>query len=216
MTIDNLVATLSRHDPRPARFAPTTTILLAALLGLTLVLIASIAWLKLRPDFAAELAIYNRIFALKLIFTGSIVASILPIVRDLSIPGRRVKRSSMLAALPFVAIILLALRELATLPVTKWTHHVGDASWLDCLWQIPALSVPAFVILAVAMRRLAPTNLTRTGACVGLLAGGMGAVGYALHCHDDMVAFVAFSYTLAILEMTLLGAVLGQRILRWT
>lgn len=215
MAIDNLVATLSRDDPRPARFAPTATILFAALLGLTFVLIVSIAWLKLRPDFAAELAIYNRIFALKLIFTGSIVVSALPIVRDLSIPGRRVRRSSVLAALPFAVIMVLAFRELASLPVSKWTHHVGDASWLDCLWQIPTLSIPAFVILALAVKRLAPTRLTRTGAFVGLLAGGMGAVGYALHCHDDTIAFVALSYTLAILEMTLLGALLGHRLLRW-
>jgi hypothetical protein len=215
MTIDDLVTTLSRGDPRPTRLAPTTNILLAASLALLFVLTSSITWLELRPDFTMELAIYNRIFALKLIFTASIVACALPIVRDLSVPGRWVRRTSLLAAVPFAVIMALAAGELSSLPVSKWTHHVGEASWLDCLWQIPVLSLPAFVVLVVAVRRLAPTELIRTGACVGLLAGGVGAIGYALHCHDDSIAFVAFSYTAAILEMALLGALLGPRVLRW-
>ena len=87
---------------------------------------------------------------------------------------------------------------------------------LECLWQIPALAIPAFVILTFAVRYLAPTNLIRTGAYMGLVAGGIGAIGYAFHCHDDSVAFVAVSYTLAIAEMTVVGALLGPRILRWT
>lgn len=214
MKINELVAVLARDDPRPARHSPTVTVMCAAIMALALVLVTSIAWLKLRPDLTTELVVYNRIFLLKLIFTASIVASALPIVRDLSVPGRRVRRVSILAAVPFAVIMALALGELSSLPISKWTHHVGDASWLDCLWQIPALSIPAFVVLAVAVRPLAPTKLVRTGAGVGLLAGGMGAIGYALHCHDDAIIFVALSYTAAILEMTLLGALLGPRVLR--
>lgn len=216
MKVDELVAILARDDPRPAMHPPTVTVMCAAILALALVLMTSVAWLKFRPDIAAELVVYNRIFLLKLIFTASVVAGALPIVRDLSVPGCRVRRISILAAAPFAVITALALGELSNLPVSKWTHHVGGASWLDCLWQIPALSVPAFVVLAVAIRRLAPTKLVRTGAAVGLLAGGMGAIGYALHCHDDAIAFVALSYTAAILEVTLLGAFLGPRVLRWT
>lgn len=216
MKIDELVAVLARDDPRPARRPPTATVIDAAILALALVLTTSAAWLNLRPDTATEFVVYNRIFLLKLIFTASVVAGALPIVRDLSVPGCRVRRVSVLAAAPFAVIMMLALGELSGLPVSKWTHHVGDASWLDCLWQIPALSVPAFVVLAVAVKRLAPTRLVRTGAGVGLVAGGMGAIGYALHCHDDAISFVALSYTAAILEVTLLGAFLGPRVLRWT
>jgi len=216
MKIDELVAILARDDPRLARRPPTATVIYAAILALALVLTTSVAWLNLRPDMAAGLVVYNSIFLLKLIFTASVVAGALPIVRDLSVPGCRVRRLSILAAVPFAVIMGLALGELSSLPVSKWTHHVGDASWLDCLWQIPALSVPAFVVLAVAVRRLAPTRLVRTGAGVGLVAGGMGAIGYALHCHDDAISFMALSYTTAILEVTLLGAFLGPRVLRWT
>ena len=181
-----------------------------------LVLTLSLTLLKTRDDLSATLAIYDYVFLLKLVFTFAVVASALPIVRDLSVPGRRVGWGSVLAAVPFAIVMVLALRELASLPVIEWPHHVGHASWLECLWQIPALAVPAFVILAVAVRRLAPTNLVRAGTYVGLLAGGIGALGYAFHCHDDEVAFVAFSYTSAILETALIGAFLGPRVLRWT
>lgn len=80
---------------------------------------------------------------------------------------------------------------------------------------MPALALPAFVILTIAVRRLAPTNLIHAGAYVGLISGGVGGIGYALHCHDDSLAFVAVAYTLAISEMTILGALMGPRILHW-
>lgn len=174
----------------------------------------SIWWLKPRSDLAAPLLVDNYIFLLKLVFTLSVVAGALPIVRDLSIPGRRIGRGSILMAIPFAVVMILILHELGEHHVGQWPPH-ADHAVIECLWQIPALAAPALIILAFAGRRLAPTNLTRAGAYIGLLAGGIGAVGYALHCHHDSVAFVGVAYTLAILETALLGAVLGPRILRW-
>jgi hypothetical protein len=58
------------------------------------------------------------------------------------------------------------------------------------------------------------TNLTRTGAYVGLMAGGISAVDMP-HCHHDSVAFVGTEYTLALLETALVGALFGPRLLRW-
>lgn len=215
MTIDDLVATLSHNDPRPAGLAPTIAVSLAVILALVVVLTISTAWFVLRPDLTAGLVIHNNIFLFKLIFTSGIVASALPIVRNLSIPGRRTRWSTVLAAAPFGLVAALALRELSRLPSNEWLRHVDHGSWVECLWQIPALAIPAFVILVLAVRQLAPTYLSRTGACIGLLAGGIGAVGYTLHCHDNAIALVAASYSAAIFEMALLGALLGPRLLRW-
>lgn len=214
--INSLVDRLSSEDPRPSSFAPTATVTFAAIMALAVVLAASLTWLEPRADLASGLATHNYIFFLKLIFTVSVVAVAAPIVRDLSVPVRRIRWRSALTILPFVAIMTLALMELARMPISSWSHHVDDASWLGCLLQIPALAVPGFIILAFAVRRLAPTNLTRAGAYVGLLSGAIAAVGYTLHCHDDSVVFVAIFYTLAMLEMTLIGALAGPRILRWS
>ena len=35
------------------------------------------------------------------------------------------------------------------------------------------------------MRQAAPTHLRQTGALAGLVAGGLSAIGYALHCTAD-------------------------------
>ncbi len=68
----------------------------------------------------------------------------------------------------------------------------------------------------LGLRRLAPVYLVRAGAYVGLLAGAIGAAGYALHCHDDSIAFVAIAYTLAMAEAVIFGAIIGPRLLRWS
>lgn len=212
---DELIATLSRK-PRVTSLAPTMTMVVGAVAAIIIALALSVAWLKPRADLAPALITENHVLLLKLVFTICVVLAALPIVRDLSVPGRRIGLWSTLAAAPFVVILVLALRELAGVPVHQWSHHLEYTSWLECLWQIPALAIPAFVILAIGARHLAPTNLTQTGAYIGLAAGGIGAIGYAFHCDDDSIAFVAVFYTLAISEMTLIGALLGRRILRWT
>lgn len=213
MNTDDLIADLGRHPPRETSLA-SSAMVGAALLSLIIALTLSILWLKPRDDLAVPLIVANHVFLLKLVFTVSVIVGALPIVRDLCIPGRRIKSGSLMMAMPFVIIMVLALRELAERHVGGLAHDV-DHTWLECLWQIPALAAPAFMILALTARRLAPTDLSRTGAYIGLLAGGIGAVGYALHCHHDSVAFVGIAYTFAIVETALLGALIGPRILRW-
>jgi hypothetical protein len=62
---------------------------------------------------------------------------------------------------------------------------------------------------------MAPTDLRRTGALVGLIAGSVSATAYALHCVDDSLPFVALWYGGTIFLCTLAGVVLGPRLLRW-
>ena len=95
---------------------------------------------------------------------------------------------------------------------------VGD-EWLECLVSIPLIAIVPFALITWAMRQGAPTNLTRAGAFVGLAAGGISAVSYALHCTEDSVPFVALWYggTIAgtIALCTLAGFKLGPHLLRW-
>ncbi len=215
MKTEELVTALSRDDPRPRAFAPTAAVAVATILALVIAVTISIVWLESRADLIAALRGDDHVVLIKLAFTLGAVAAAFPIVRDLSVPGRRLGWGAIVAAIPFVVVIIFGVRELAALPAREWSHHVDGASWLECLSHIPALAFPAFVILAITVRRLAPTNLVRTGAYIGLLSGGIGGIAYALHCEDDSLAFVAVAYTLAIAEMTVLGALAGPRILRW-
>jgi len=65
------------------------------------------------------------------------------------------------------------------------------------------------------VRQAAPTDLARAGALAGLVAGGVSATAYALHCTDDSLPFVALWYGGTIALCTIAGAALGPRLLRW-
>lgn len=88
-------------------------------------------------------------------------------------------------------------------------------SWSACPWLVLGLSLPALAGGLWALRGLAPTRPAWAGAAAGLLAGALGAAGYAFSCTETSPAFVAAWYTLGIGLSTALGAVLGPRCLRW-
>jgi hypothetical protein len=126
---------------------------------------------------------------------------------------RRISSISMVA--PFAVIILLAVISLGLGPRSHWDKMVTGGEWLECLVSIPVIAIVPFAIAIWAVRRAAPTNLARTGAFAGLVAGGVSAMAYALHCTDDSLPFVAVWYGGTIVLCTLAGAVLGPRLLRW-
>jgi hypothetical protein len=49
----------------------------------------------------------------------------------------------------------------------------------------------------------------------GLLAGGIAAALYTLHCPEDSLLFVASWHVPAVLTVTLFGALAAGRWLRW-
>jgi hypothetical protein len=76
-------------------------------------------------------------------------------------------------------------------------------------------AIVPFVAIVWAARWTAPTDLVRAGVLAGLVAGGVSAAGYALHCTDDSLPFVALRYGGTIALCTIAGALLGPRLLRW-
>jgi hypothetical protein len=88
-------------------------------------------------------------------------------------------------------------------------------SWASCPWNVLLLSLPALGGAFWALRGLAPTRPRAAGLAAGLLAGAVGAAGYALSCSELSMAFVAVWYTLGIALAGALGALLGPRLLRW-
>jgi hypothetical protein len=88
-------------------------------------------------------------------------------------------------------------------------------NWMTCLLCIPLFAVLPFIALVWFLRNGAPTNLRLTGAITGLLAGALGATAYAFHCPDDSVPFIAFWYASMVGFCSLIGALLGPKLLRW-
>ena len=152
---------------------------------------------------------------LKLLLTLGLVAVASALLTSLARPGGERKASVGMVALPFLGIMLVAVISLAVAPSSHWGEMIVGERWLDCLISIPIIAIVPFVIVVRALRKGAPTDLAKTGAFAGLLAGGLSATGYALHCTDDSLPFIALWYSATIAICTWIGSKLGPPLLRW-
>jgi len=213
MKTDDLVAALStRIEPVNRRLVSWTmgiALLAAAVVALGLML----AGLGIRADLMTARAL--TFLVLKLAFAVGVVGVSSIYLMRLARPGGERRTSSIRIMMPFAAIVLLAAVSLGLAPSSHWDEMVMGDQWLECLLSIPIIAIVPFAIIVAAMRKAAPTNLQRTGAFAGLIAGGVSAMGYALHCTDDSLPFIAIWYGGTIVLCTLAGAALGPRLLRW-
>jgi hypothetical protein len=152
---------------------------------------------------------------LKVVFTVIILIPASICLIRLSRPGGERRSSTALVALPFIAVVLLAVLSLKFAPGSHWNGKILSDEWLECVISIPLIAVVPFSVIIWAVRQMAPTDLARTGAFVGLVAGCLSATGYALHCADDTVPFFALWYGGTIALCTLAGWKLGPTLLRW-
>jgi hypothetical protein len=153
--------------------------------------------------------------ALKLVFTVSLIGAGAAFLSAASHPGRSSRKRFLLAFLPFLAMALLGLGAVLLSAPTARHEMVFGAEWLTCLVCIPLFAIIPFAVLILALRLGAPTDLKRTGAIAGLVAGSIGAAAYAFHCSGDSLPFIALWYGIPILLWTAIGAVLCPRLLRW-
>ena len=130
-------------------------------------------------------------------------------------PGGERKSSVALVALPFITIMFLAVLSLTFTPSSHWNGKIFGEQWLECVISIPLIAIVPFSVIVWAVRQMAPTDLRRTGAFAGLVAGCLSAIGYAFHCAGDTVAFFALWYGGTIALCTFAGWKLGSKLLRW-
>ena len=105
-------------------------------------------------------------------------------------PGGERRSSVALVALPFIAVVLLAVLSLTFAPSYHGHWTILGNAWLECIISIPLIAIVPFSILVWIVRQMAPTDLARTGAFVGLVAGCVSAIGYAVHCADELGAIL--------------------------
>jgi hypothetical protein len=122
-------------------------------------------------------------------------------------------------ALIFVAPFLLlggaVMAELTLLPASEWGTKLIGSNAVHCLTIVPLLSIAPLAALLFVMREGAPQNPRIAGALAGAASAGIAATLYAANCPDDSPLFVASWYPLATLIVVAVGAVAGDRLLRW-
>lgn len=211
MKTERLIALLARGvEPtqRPAHLR-RLALTLAGGLGLGVALIA------LGPGVREDFMDQRMPVMWKALFSAAAAAAVLPLAMRLARPGRPLGWR-IGAVLAFVALAALAacIALIGEAPEKRMAAWMGDGfPW--CLVLVPVLAAPSAALLVWLMRGFAPTQLPLTGAAIGALAGGVGAMAYSMYCPIDSVAFVTTWYVVAIALCAALGAVLGARFLRW-
>ena len=213
MKTDDLIALLSTNVEPVAQRCVPWIIGGAIAVGAAAALGAVVFAFGIRTDLG-HIGILS-VLLLKLAFTLGIVVVASVYLVGFACPGGERNTPIAFVTLPFAAIAVIAAVNLAYAPVAHWDEMVTGQQWLECLVSIAMIAVVPFAVVVCAVRGMAPTDLVLTGALAGLVAGGLSATAYALHCVEDSLPFVAVWYGGTIALCTLAGAKLGPRLLRW-
>ena len=192
MKTEELVSVLSNNTEPVDRRLVGRTVNIALATGVAVAVGLTIAGLGIRPDLDTARAL-TFVFV-KLGFTVAVVAVATLYLTRLARPGGERRISPMVAASPFVIIMLLATVNLAMAPRSHWDQMIVGDEWLECLLSVPIIAILPFAAVIWAMRQAAPTDLVRAGAFAGLISGSISAMAYAFHCTEDSLPFVAVWY----------------------
>lgn len=186
-------------------------LLIAAAAGTALAAIGFLIKLGVRADFGLVLTTWR--FDAKLAFVGLAAALALAECIRLCRPTAKTVFLPIMAAAGLLGLAVLA--ELLLVPSEAWRARLVGQNAFVCLTAIPLLAIAPMLALLHAMRAGAPASPSKAGAMAGFAAGSIAASLYALHCPDDSPLFVAVWYGICLLLLTLVGALLGRRLLRW-
>jgi len=149
-------------------------------------------------------------FWIKLAFPASLALGAMVAVARLSRPGAKLGWSPAALVAPVLAMWALGIFALMKVAPAARQDLILGVSWSTCPFSIAILSMPVFVAAMWAMKGLAPTRPTLAGAAVGLLAGAIGALVYALYCIEMAAPFIGIWYVVGMSIPTAVGALVGD------
>ncbi|MFJ3482701.1 DUF1109 domain-containing protein [Pseudomonas sp. NPDC090202] len=213
MKTDDLISLLADGvapvDPRMPARRFGVAVVLGALGSLLMVL----AIFGARPDLAS--VAQTPLFWGKIALPLCLGVGALWMVTRLARPGMSAGGGRWLVVVGVAAVWLAGLYALAQAAPDTRVAMIFGKTWRVCAFNIALLAIPGFISVFWALRGMAPTRLRLAGACGGLLAGSLSTIAYCLHCPEMAIPFWGVWYLLGLLLSTLIGAVLGPRVLRW-
>jgi len=212
MDTGELIQVLAADAKRPRTSLPSTW-WCAASFAIVLAAIVFYATVGLRPDIATAVGTLRVLFKFALMLT--LAGTAFGALRMLSRPEGNWRRAlPLLAAAPALLIAAVVL-ELMSVPRETWSERAMGASNVYCTILIMMIGIGPLSLFLLALRHGAPTSPRISGAVAGLLAGGISATIYALHCTDDSPLFVAVWYGMALAGLAVLGSIAAPRLARW-
>lgn len=210
MRTEDLIRTLAASPPPGGD--PKGRLCIALALSLGVAVAAVWALWGIRPDLTAALTAPTL---LKTAGPAAVATLALALALRRASPARtadglRLGLTGLLGLAGLALVWSLTAQGVPALP-----RALGDGSVGIALASIPVLGLLPLAAALWALRAGAPTAPAWAGAQTGLGAGGLGATAYSLSCTDDAALFVLPAYGVAIALVTLLGTLLGARLLRW-
>jgi hypothetical protein len=213
MKTDDFISLLASGVEPVHRQALPKRFSIAVLIGAAGATLIMALVLGIRRDLA-EVAVMP-IFWAKVALPLCLMIGALWMTTRLARPGGRPGGSGWLVATPVAVVWLAAAYVLMAAPDNARLAIVLGKTWRVCPFAIAMLSIPGFIAVFWALKGLAPTRLALTGAAGGLLAGSTATLAYCLHCPEMGIPFWGAWYLLGMLVPTVIGALLGPRLLRW-
>lgn len=165
---------------------------------------AGYPWIMMEPLIAAKQVI-------PLLISATTIPLLLMLIRpEAKLAGRVVP---VLISIVIMPIMMLAF--LLPLSANSVLQIISSTSVQQCLVTIPIIASPILCAQLVILRNGAITKPVMTGWLAGLAAGGIATAIYALVCTEDNPGFYGLWYSLNILFVGFVGALLGRYSLRW-
>jgi hypothetical protein len=213
MKTDDLIRSLAAGAEAVDPQAPRRRLLAAAAAGIALAVPLMIGLLGVNPRLAQAATL--PMFWVKLAFVAAVAAAAFAVALKLSRPGAPVRRTGVALAIPFAVMWLLAAAAIVVAAPGDRDALLFGSTWSACPMNIALLSAPVLLLSMWAMRAAAPTRPGMAGAAAGLLAGGLGATVYTLHCPELAAPFLGVWYVLGMSIPAAMGAAIGRSLLRW-
>ena len=213
MRTDDLIAVLAGAAAPVPPGRALRRLLLACLIGVVGAALLVFGILGFKHDYAFQ--VRTAPFWMKPAYAAWFAVGAFMLVDRMGRPGAKPTAGRLVVICAFAAIAILAAINLAMTAPDLRMHAVMGVSARFCPIAITISAIPALIAVLIALRGMAPTRLARAGLAAGLLAGGVGASVYALWCRETTAAFVAVWYTLGIVAVGGVGALLGPLVLRW-
>lgn len=211
MNTDQLVDMLARNAGPAPRTTALTRLIPAMLFGGLCSMLLS--WWLIEP-LPIEI-FYSNATAIKLSYAALLAVAACWLTARLARPIAHVTGARRWVVGTIAFMMLAAVLILTLTPANQRLEAIFGNTWLTCPWTLMSFSLPALAAILWAVRGLAPTQLAGAGGACGLLAGALGAMGYALVCPEQSSVFIAIWYTLGILLTAWIGRILGPIVLRW-
>ena len=152
---------------------------------------------------------------LGLVFTLGLVIAGTSFLLRAARPGTPGRKPLVVIGLLFFALLSAGVVTLGLSYPAVSSEIVFGPQWAACLICIPLFAFAPFASFIWALRKEAPTSPAWTGAVAGLVAGALGAAAFTLHHPAGSIPFIVLWYGGPIVACTVVGAILGPRLLRW-